>query len=95
MIDLAKSLAVKDETGAFSPFRKEKLLISVFNSCRHRATAIDDAVALVGTITNQLTLLAKNGHVTSAQIAQTCHLVLGRFDHAAAVQYGAFHPNGS
>lgn len=74
------------------PFRREKLLISVYDSLRHRPTAVSDAAALIDTVWGKL-----SGHIHDQQIQRTdivtvTYEVLRRFDKAAATSYRAFHP---
>jgi transcriptional regulator NrdR family protein len=90
---LAGSLAVQHPSGALQAFSRDQLFVSVHDSCKHRATALEDAAALTDTILNLLRPLIKNGCVNRADIVTTSHDVLRRFDHTAATVYAAYHPS--
>lgn len=89
-IDFSKSIVVEAQSGAYEPFERDKLLLSVYDALRHRNTAQTDATALTGTIIAQL-LRHKASSLSVITIAQTAHTVLQRFDTAAGVHYRAFH----
>lgn len=92
--DLFKGLMVL--TGAqMQPFSRDKLFLSVYDSLRHRKTAITDTTALTDTIISRLYPNASSGSLDSHEIAQITINVLKRFDKAAAIHYEAFHPLGS
>jgi len=95
LIDWSGSIVVSDLRGPqMAPFSRDKLFISIYKSCGHRHTAINDASALVETIIQQL-LIKKDRNralVTKSDIIKTVQDVLSRFDKVAAVAYGAYHP---
>lgn len=74
------------------PFSRDKLLIDVYDSLRHRKTAISDATALTQTIWNRLQLKIKDASIARDDIAGVTYEVLQRFDKVAATHYQAFHP---
>jgi len=76
------------------PFWRDKLLISVYDSLRHRKTAINDAEGLTGTIISRLYPHLKDAQIKQEDIIKTASLVLQRFDRVAATHYKAFHPLG-
>lgn len=89
--DLGKALSVKkDDT--LEPFQRDKLFLSVYNACRHREHACEDAGGLVETIIAQILHETAAGIVATEKLAATAGAILRRFDQAAAVQYDAFHP---
>src|SRR5579871_2649414 len=45
---------VRGPNGQLLPFRQNKLLISIYNSCKHRETALDDATELTSTVLQKL-----------------------------------------
>lgn len=90
-IDFSKSLVVETARGSYEPFERDKLLLSIYDSLRHRKTAQTDATALTGTIITQL-LRHKTAQLHVTLIANTTYSVLQRFDAAASVHYRAFHP---
>jgi transcriptional repressor NrdR len=90
-IDYEKTLVVKYKQRKPLPFLRDKLFTSIYRSCMHRPSALQDTIGLTDTIIAKLWQLAQNGQLDSTAIAQTAHLTLKRFDKAAAVSYQAFH----
>lgn len=89
-IDLSKALVVQCGT-ELVPFIREKLFVSIFKSCQHRASALGDAAALAETVIKKVTGTAQDGRIANTTIAHACLETLRSFDNAAAVQYEAFH----
>jgi transcriptional repressor NrdR len=87
---LTDSLLVRNK-GNLKPFSRDKLFLSIYNSCRHRKTAIDDATALTDTVLSRLPNILNEAAIERLLLAKTIQEVLARFDRAAAVHYGAFH----
>lgn len=77
---------------AVEPFSRDKLLLSLYESLRHRKTAVSDATGLTDTIWSQLLPHIQHASVTREDIVKTAASVLKRFDKAAATSYAAFHP---
>lgn len=78
-----------------APFSRDKLFISIYKSCGHRRTPINDASALIETIIQQL-LIKKDRNralITKTDIIKTVQIVLNRFDKVAAITYSAYHPD--
>ena len=73
------------------PFRRDTLLISVYDSLKHRKTALTDATALTDTIISACLPKFDKGCLQKTQLVEIAHLILDRFDKAAAVHYRAFH----
>lgn len=73
------------------PFNRDRLFLSIYESCRHRPNAVSEAAALTQTIINNLTTSQQNGVIGRAAIAKQAHLVLKRFDTTAATFYAAYH----
>lgn len=90
-IDLAGSLLVSSQHG-LRPFSRDKLFVSIYDSCRHRSEAIDDANDLTDTIIAKLVGHTQSAQLNADDIAKVAIDILQRFDKAASVQYAAFHP---
>lgn len=90
---LGSVIAIESLNGRQQPFERERLLVSLYNSLRHRKTALQDATALTDTVITRL--LAQNHSQTlhTPLIVQTVAQILDNFDTAAAVQYRAYHPS--
>jgi transcriptional regulator NrdR family protein len=82
---------VMDSHGTYSPFLPNKLLLSLYQSCQHRQTALSDATALTETIIQKLRPQCIDGVISSKTVAQVSQVALNRFDRPASVYYGAHH----
>ena len=92
MPDLGQSIRVRDTSGHLNPFSKTKLLLSLYDSCRHRPHPTEDAEALLQTVISHLMPKFKQGIVDTTTITDATVLILKRFDPAAATIYQAYHP---
>jgi transcriptional regulator NrdR family protein len=92
-IDLSKTWRVAQSTSSsgLQDFSRDRLLLSVYKSCAHRASAVADSSELNKTIITQLAKLTQDGLLSAADIARVTYDVLKRFDQAAATHYKAFH----
>lgn len=89
---LASVIVITRVDGPTSTFSKEKLLISLYGSLKHRPTALPDAISLTDTVISQLLPHMQLAAIPVGAIITTATKVLQRFDQAAAVQYRAYHP---
>lgn len=90
--DLVRSWVYVADNGSVHAFQPETLLISLYDSLRHRPKALTDATALAETVTAKLRDQTEDGRLTRHQMVVTCLQVLKRFDKAAATYYDAYHP---
>ena len=90
-VDYRGSWVVQGKSGAVQPFSRDKLFLSLHNSCQHRKTALKDAAGLTDTVINKLLTQIKDGTIYSSAISQTAQVALNRFDKAASTHYQAFH----
>ncbi|HTE22725.1 MAG TPA: hypothetical protein VK674_06860 [Candidatus Limnocylindria bacterium] len=90
-VDATQALRVSSNK-RYEPFSRDKLLLSIYDSLRHRKTATEDATAITATILSHLYPFITDTVLVRDDIAKTTALVLGRFDKAAATSYRAFHP---
>lgn len=72
------------------PFLRDKLFISIYESCKHRPSATEDASALTDTIISKV-LSKHNPTVAKDNIKTSAYKVLKRFDQSAAVYYKAYY----
>ncbi len=83
---------VERASGALTPFKRDKLFVSILECCKHRPTALDDASSLTQQILGKLLQgQSRPGIVSLGNIITTSHAVLHRFDRAAATFYKAYH----
>jgi transcriptional repressor NrdR len=90
--DTTQALRLRRKT-RLEPFSRDTLLLSVYDSLKHRRTASTDATGLTTTILGLLYPLATETVIERDVVVELVTQVLKRFDKAAAVHYQAFHPN--
>lgn len=90
-VDASQALSVRNQR-RYEPFYRDTLLLSVYESLRHRKTAITDATALTGTILGRLYPHVQEAVIDRDEIVKATQETLNRFDKAAATSYAAFHP---
>jgi transcriptional regulator NrdR family protein len=74
------------------PFSRDKLFISVYEACRHRKTASEDARHLSDTVIMQLLGAKHSAILRRHHVVTVTTGALERFDRPAAIQYLAYHP---
>jgi transcriptional repressor NrdR len=77
--------------GRLGPFSSDKLFLSLYRSCQHRPTALEDARSLTNTVIDKLSTYVHDGRIQASDIAKVAGVALSRFDAAASVNYQAFH----
>lgn len=90
-VDFGGSVTVRDPK-SLQPFQRDKLLMSIYDSLKHRKTALTDATGLTDTVISRLYPLMHQAAVEKADIIAVTITTLKRFDKAAATYYQAFHP---
>lgn len=88
--DFDRSIVVQ-KASHLEPFSRDILFISIYDSLKHRQTAVSDATAVTATVIAKLLKRTGDAQLDRAQIVKTAQLALARFDKAAAVHYAAFH----
>jgi transcriptional repressor NrdR len=88
--ELSGAYTVRGLSGKLEPFSRNRLFIDIYDSCKHRASSLDDAEALTQTIIDQLT--NSDGVIGRNAIVETSVKVLERFDPTASLVYLAYHP---
>ena len=66
--------------------------MSVYDSLKHRKTALEDATGLTDTVISKLLPHMKDAVLDKSLIIITTTTILKRFDKAASTHYKAFHP---
>lgn len=89
--DLSASIIVKKDS-AIEPFSRDKLLLTIHDSLRHRKTALRDAQSLTDTVISKLSPYIHDATIDSLIITEVSLAVLINFDQVAATHYRAFHP---
>lgn len=89
--DFTTALSVTDQN-RYEPFLRDKLLLSVFDSLKHRKSALHDATSLTDTIIAQAYARISDGKIERSQLVSISLQTLQRFDKPAATYYAAYHP---
>jgi transcriptional repressor NrdR len=89
-IDLSAAISVQVQNSS-EAFSRDKLFISIFESCKHRKTALADATALTDTVIGRLLLQIEDASLSKEKIRQTIVEILKNFDQPASVHYQAYH----
>lgn len=87
---MATSILI-DRNGALEGFDRDTLLLSIYDTLKHRETALKDAQGLTRTIIAHALTTATDSVITRANLIQEALQVLKRFDSAAATMYRAYH----
>lgn len=91
-VDLANTLVVRQASGQLTPFSRDHLFISIYESIKHRAKPIVDADGITQTVVARLRAEISEATIDRDTIVTTVRPVLERFDKAAATMYVAYHP---
>jgi transcriptional regulator NrdR family protein len=73
-------------------FSRDRLFLSLYESCKHRPKPIEDAAGLTDTVINKLQPMVENGSVQLTHLKEIILICLNRFDKIAATHYRAYHP---
>lgn len=90
--DLASTLVIKRSQRHIEPFERDKLFISIYESCKHRPQALRDATALMVTAVGQILKANTDSVVGRDELVAIVYGILERFDVTAATVYNAYHP---
>ena len=88
---LSASLLVTGDSRRLVPFSRDKLFIAVYEACKHRPKAADDAAYLTQVIVGRIIGLQADSVIKREDIIKETAKALKRFDKAAAVVYSAYH----
>lgn len=89
--DLMTAIRVKHGS-SLEPFIRDMLLISVYEACKHRPKALEDAIGLTQTISSDIMKqISPEGVIERSRVAELAYAVLERFDPVAATVYMAYH----
>lgn len=77
--------------GRSQPFSRDKLFLSLYKSCEHRKTALEDAKGLTETVISRLAGRLSGGALSRQDIIGVAQVALNRFDKSASVHYAAYH----
>lgn len=86
-----KSSWLVNKNDVLSPFSRDNLYISIFNSLKHRNRALDEASELSTTVINKIQSDIQDAVINVSKIKEITHKCLSNFDFVASVQYKAFY----
>ncbi len=90
--DYGRTWVVYDpQNDKLSQFMRDKLFVSIYDSLRHRRTAIQDANALTATIMSKLAKISSGSQIDKTKLLSTAYECLKHFDKAAAVHFQAYY----
>lgn len=78
--------------GHLEPFSRFNLFVSLYDSLKHRKTALEDASSLTDTVINQCLPHVMHATLKRDDLVRVTSATLKRFDKVAATHYSAFHP---
>ena len=90
--ELLSSIIFEVAPNSLKPFNRDTLFISIYECCKHRSSAVEDAAALTRTSLSFLLPQVTKGTLQREQVVISVLAVLKRFDTAAATMYQAYHP---
>lgn len=93
--ELSSSIMFAAEPRRLQPFSRDRLFISIYECCKHRASAVEDAVELTRTSLSFLQSQVTEGSLQREQVVTSVLAVLKHFDKVAATMYQAYHPSKS
>ena len=85
-VDMANSYRIQHPDGSLEPIVREKLLLSVIESTKHRANGLDESTALTDTILAEL-LAHKRLVIEIQTLRDVASRILRRFDKTTYVRY--------
>lgn len=89
---LSTSLLVAgNNSSKLAPFSRDRLFIDVYEACKHRPGASDDAAYLTQVIIGRIMGFQIDSVVKREDIIRETAKALGRFDSTAEVVYSAYH----
>jgi transcriptional regulator NrdR family protein len=92
-VDYNASITFTSQNGAYTPFERDILFVSVLDCLKHRKSATADATALTDTILRDIrNCMPSPGAVERDLLAELVATSLERFDNVSGMQYRAYHP---
>jgi transcriptional regulator NrdR family protein len=89
--DLGSTIVVHSTAHDLQPFSRDLLFVSIYESLKHRNSALADATALTQTIIGELVHHATDGQLERDSLVAIAAAVLERFDKTASTMYAAYH----
>jgi transcriptional regulator NrdR family protein len=83
---------VRASESSLEAFSRDKLYLSIHESCKHRKNAINDASAITLNIIGRLSGFSATGEILRKELIGIVLQVLANFDPTAASVYTGLHP---
>lgn len=89
--DLNASVSIKNFDGSLEPFSTDKVLFSIYSSCKHRKSPLEDARALTNTFNRLIINQITSGFVELKDVQDLISTILSNFDSVALTYYNAYY----
>ena len=89
--DLNASVSIKNFDGSLEPFSTDKVLLSIYSSCKHRKSPLEDARALTNTFNRLIINQITSGLIDLNDVQDLISTILGNFDLVALTYYNAYY----
>lgn len=83
---------IRVPSGSLNSFSRDKLFLSIYESCKHRAKAEEDASAITLNVIGRLSGFSATGEILRKELIDLVLGVLDNFDATAASVYRGLHP---
>ena len=90
--DLSGTLMLLGPNRQLTPLEVDRLFISIYEACKHRPQAVQEARALSMTVLANLRKAGAAPTVERDALVEATKQVLNNFDKTAASVYAAYHP---
>lgn len=77
--------------GSLHHFSRDKLFLSIYESCKHRKNAVEDTSAITLNIVGKLSGFSATGEILRKELIDIVLAVLRNFDPTAANVYSGLH----
>lgn len=86
-------LVTRTQTGGkATAFNRDKLFITIYESCRHRPNSVQDAAYVTDAVIGHILGSQTDGAIDRDDIVRITNKTLKRLDAVAAIMYAAYHP---
>ena len=90
--ELSTSFMVQGRRHDLQPFNRDRLFIAIYESCKHRPKAAEEASFLSEIVINKTLGAQQNGVIPRDALVTITLKTLKYFDQVAAAVYAAYHP---
>lgn len=88
---LTGAFMIRMSDGSLCAFSRDKLFLSIYESCKHRKDAVNDSSAITLNVIGKLSGFSATGEILRIELIDTVLKVLNNFDTTAANVYSGLH----